>query len=66
MGVCPGFLVGKHPKKRYEVGKETRATSTLDLIHNDVLGVVPTTSINGSRYFLTFIDDFSRFAGYIF
>ena len=35
-GVCLGCLVGKHPKKRYEVGKETRAASTLDLIHNDV------------------------------
>ena len=35
-GVCHGCLVGKHPEKRYEVGKETRATSTLDLIHSCV------------------------------
>ena len=60
-GVCPGCLVGKSPKKRYEVGKATRATSTLDLIHNNVLGPMPTKSINGSMYFLTFIDDCSRF-----
>ena len=60
-GVCPGFLVGKLPEKRYEVGKETRDASTLDLIHSDVSGPMPTTSINGSRYFLTFIDDCSRF-----
>ena len=60
-GVCPTCLVGKHPKKRYEVGKETRVSSTLDLIHNDVLGPMPTTSINGSRYFITFINDCSRF-----
>ena len=60
-GVCPGFLGGKHPEKRYEVGKETRVASTLDMIHCDVSGPMPTTSINGSRYFLTFIDDYSRF-----
>ena len=59
--VCLGYLVGKHPEKRYEVGKETRAASTLDLIHSDVLGPMITTSFNGSSHFLTFIDDFSRF-----
>ena len=42
-GVCTSFLVGKHPKKRYEVGKETRAASTLDLIHSDVSRPIPTT-----------------------
>ena len=60
-GVCLGCLVGKNPEKRYEVGKETRVASTLDLIHNNVSGPIPTTSINGSRHFLTFIDDCSRF-----
>ena len=59
-GVCLGCLVGNLPKKMYEVGKETRDASTLDLIHSDVSGPIPTTSINGSRYFLTFIDDCSR------
>ena len=65
-GVCACYLVGKHPKKRYEVWKETRAAYTLDMIHNDVLGPMHTTSINGSRYFLTFIDDCSRFCSIYF
>ena len=60
-GVCPGCLVGKHSEKRYEVGKPHRDTSMLDLIHSDVSGPMPTTSINGSRYFLTFINDCLRF-----
>ena len=60
-GVCPDFVVGKHTENRYEVGKATRDSSTLDLIHSDVSGTIPTTSINGSMYFLTFIDDCSRF-----
>ena len=59
-------MVGKHPEKRYEFGKETRAASTVDLIHSDVSRPMPTTSINGSRYFLTFIDDYSRFCSVYF
>ena len=60
-GVCPGCLVGKHPEKRYEVGKAQRVYSILNLIHSDVAGPIPTTSINYCRYFLTFIDDCSRY-----
>ena len=60
-GVCSGCLVGKHPEKRYEFGKAHRASSILDLIHSDVDGPIPTTSINGCRYLLTFIDDCSRY-----
>ena len=59
--VCSGCLVGKNPKKRYEVGKAHRASSILDLIHSDVTGQIPTKSSNGCRYFLTFIDDCSRY-----
>ena len=60
-GVCVGFLVGKHPEKKYDVGKAHRASSVLDLIHSDVVGPIPTNSINGCSYFLIFIDDFSRY-----
>ena len=60
-GVCIGFLVGKHPKKIYEIGKENRVASTLYLIHSDVFIPMPTISTNGSPCFLTFIDVCSRF-----
>ena len=59
--MCTGFLVRKHPEKRYEVGKETRVASTLDIICSDVSRPIPTTSMNGSKYFLTFYDDCSRY-----
>ena len=59
--VCNGFLVGKHPELRYEVGKERRDSYVLDPIHSDVSGSMPTTYMNGSRYFMTLIDDYSRY-----
>ena len=50
----------------YEVGKERRETSTLDMIQNDVLGPMPTTSMNGSKYFITLINDYSRYCWFYF
>ncbi len=38
----------------------TRASKFLELVHNDVCGPMKTTSRGGARYFVTFIDDFSR------
>ena len=43
-GFCVDFLVGKHPEKKYDVGKAHKAVSTLDLIHSDVAGPMPTNS----------------------
>ena len=38
----------------------TRATQVLELVHSDVCGPMKTLSFGGARYFVTFIDDFSR------
>ena len=59
--MCIGCFVGKHPKKIYELGKEKRDASTLYIIRGDVSGLMSTTSMNGYIYFLTFIDDCSRY-----
>ena len=60
-GICSGYLIGKHLEKRYEVGKAHRAASILDLIHSNVARHMPTNSINGCMYCLTFIEDYSRY-----
>ena len=36
------------------------------MIHSDIRGPMPTTSMSGSRYVLTFIDDFSRYTWVFF
>ena len=42
-------------------GKEMRATQVIRLVHSDLISPLPIPSYGGSRYVLTFIDDFSRF-----
>jgi len=32
----------------------------LELVHSDIYGSMPTTSLGGARYFLNFIDDYSK------
>ncbi|RVW21179.1 Retrovirus-related Pol polyprotein from transposon TNT 1-94 [Vitis vinifera] len=38
-----------------------RCSDVLELIHTDICGPFPTTSWNGQQYFITFIDDYSRY-----
>ena len=59
-GVCKGCVIGKHPKHKFDQGKEKRATSILGLIHCDISNPMPITYINGSSYLITFIDYFFK------
>ena len=65
-GICKGCVVGKHPEHKFNRGKASRASCILGLIHSDISDPMPITSMNGSRYFLTFIDDFSRYTWVFF
>jgi hypothetical protein len=60
-GVCEGCILGKHLEEKFEKGKARRASSSLDLVHSDLMGPFPHMSINKVRYVLTFIDDYSRY-----
>lgn len=61
--VCVNCIKGKQTNTRKLSAQ--RATDVLELIHTDICGPFPTASWNGQRYFITFIDDFSRY-GYIY
>ena len=41
---------------------ESISNSIFELIHSDVWGPSPVASISGSRYFVVFIDDYSRYS----
>ena len=65
-GICKGCVVGKHPEHKFDWGKENQATCILGLIHSNITGPMPIKSMNGSRYLLNFIDDFSRYTWVFF
>ncbi|GKA55831.1 retrotransposon protein, putative, ty1-copia subclass [Tanacetum coccineum] len=61
---CVSCMFGKMARKSYSHQVE-RAKDLLGLIHTDVCGPFRTVSRQGASYFVTFIDDFSRY-GYVY
>ena len=57
---CERCVFRKHHRDPFEAGKAWRTIMPLELIHTDVCGPMQTTTISGNRYFLTFINNYSR------
>ena len=58
--VCEGCILGK--MHRFSFARSSfRATQKLQVVHSDVCGPMNVKSLGGHYYFVTFIDDFSRF-----
>ena len=57
---CESCIMGKQHKKSIPKGVSWRASVFLELIHTDICGPMNTPSLGSQRYFLIFIDDFSR------
>ena len=62
--VCESCLEGKMTK-RPSNAKGRRAQKLLELVHTDVCGLMSTQAKGGYEYFITFIDDYSRY-GYVY
>ena len=58
-GICKGCAKGKNIKNPFPKS-ETKTKGMLELIHSDVCGPMPSTSLSGYEYYVTFIDDYSR------
>ncbi|KAL0549870.1 hypothetical protein IC582_014360 [Cucumis melo] len=58
--ICEVCILAKHHRDSFPTGKAWRASKPLELIHTDLCGPMRTTTNGGNRYFITFIDDFSR------
>lgn len=59
--LCGGCAQGKMTVAPFPKESQTKTTRPLELIHTDVVGPMRTKSAGGSRYVLTFVDDFSKF-----
>jgi hypothetical protein len=58
--ICEGCVKSKHQITSFPKDGAMRASQLLDIVHTDVCGPMRITSHGGARYFLIFINDFSR------
>ena len=56
---CKGCTLGKYTKSSFLVG-DSRAGAILEQVHLDVCGSFSTASTTKQKYYVIFIDDFSR------
>ena len=64
LSVCEPCLEGKITMRPFKA-KGYRAKEVLDLVHTDLCGPMSTSAREEYEYFITFIDDYSRY-GYIY
>jgi len=57
---CEIYRLGKHHINKFVLGVSYIEKFPLEIVHTDLCGPMQTPSLNGSVYFMTFIDDFSR------
>ena len=60
LSFCEGCVEGKMQRKPFKPLTHQQSKKKLELVHSDVCGPLQAESIGGSRYFVTFIDDYSR------
>lgn len=58
--VCEPCVFGKQTRSSFPRNKMPRSKRILELVHTDVWGPLKTTAYDGSRFFVTFTDDYSR------
>lgn len=61
IGFCEACVHGKHHRAKFPKEGGKRAKKILGLVHSDVCGKIGTESNGGAKYFVTFIDDFTRY-----
>lgn len=57
---CDTCLKCKASQLPYQ-SSNTRSTRRLELVHSDLCGPIATESLGGAKYFVTFVDDYSRY-----
>ncbi|MCP4491938.1 MAG: DDE-type integrase/transposase/recombinase [Gammaproteobacteria bacterium] len=60
LSFCEDCADGKLHRLPFQTS-EARTSEILELVHSDVCGSIDPLSLGGAKYFVTFIDDFSRF-----
>jgi len=63
LNICVGFIKGKQAKHTNKGA--TRNTQLLEIVHIDICGPFEVSSFEKKRYFITIIDEYSRY-GYVY
>lgn len=58
--VCEECVLAKQHKNSFSKAAKSKSKEILEVIYTNVYGPIQVDSIGGNRYFVTFIDDFSR------
>ncbi|GJT89204.1 integrase, catalytic region, zinc finger, CCHC-type containing protein [Tanacetum coccineum] len=59
--LCPSCQLGKSKKASHPLKTENTNTEVLNTLHMDLCGPMRTESINGKKYILVIVDDYTRF-----
>lgn len=57
---CEGCLMSKQSRKPFPSQATFSSRKTLEIVHADICGPITPTTPGGNRYFLLFVDDFSK------
>lgn len=60
--LCIPCIEGKQHKQKFPKEGPPRAPKILGLVHNDICGTMHIGTHSGCKYFITFIDDLSRYS----
>jgi hypothetical protein len=55
--ICEPCLAGRQHRERFPKTSSNRALQVLHLIHYDLVGPMPVSSLGRSRYFIVFTND---------
>ena len=61
MALCESCVQGKIHRSPFPTSEVKCAEAPLELIHSDVCGKINSKSLSGAEYFLTFVDDKTRY-----
>ena len=64
--ICAACQMGKQTKSSFKSKGSIQSNRYLELLHMDLFGPTPITSLGGKSYCLVVIDDYSRFTWVIF
>ena len=64
--ICGACQLGKQTKSSFKPIKDIMSTRPLELIHMELFRLTKTKSLNGNRYALVLVDDFSFHMDFLF